>query len=206
MSAQDTIYKVDGTRLVAKVLLVSDTIACKRFDNLQGPTYLYPKSTIREIHYSNGMKDVFAPATVVATIPPTTPPPTTPPSNPSSSNISEYPILKHGARYRQGKKHLSEADMLLVAGKRTDDPILLQEISLTKTCRRSQHFAGAVGALAFIGFGAYLIDVSNYGGKLNPNVILLPVAVIVSEVTSIVLKVQRKNHALNVIDQYNRHE
>ena len=214
---QDTIYKADGTKMVAKVLLISDTITCKRFNNLQGPTYLFPKSTLIKIVYSDGAEDIFAkspsvpqPASVLPAVAAqaTVPPPATPSQQkvPSSYGSSPRLMTKRGPFYSVGNSHYSERSMLEMVGKRRDDPALLNEIERTKTCREIQHFTGALGGLLIIGTAAYLIDAANFGGKMTPNILLLPIGIFASEITSLVFKQQRKHHAINVMDLYNPHE
>jgi hypothetical protein len=56
-NAQDTIVKLNGDKILAKVIEVSQTeIKYKKFDFQDGPTYLEIKSNIRLIIYSDGTK------------------------------------------------------------------------------------------------------------------------------------------------------
>ena len=58
--AQDTIITNDNTKIIAKVLEVSqNTVKYNKFNNNEGPTYIINVSEIREIIYKNGEKDIF---------------------------------------------------------------------------------------------------------------------------------------------------
>ena len=54
-SAQDIIYKKDGSREESKIIMVGDKeIQYKKFNNLEGPVYTIAKSQILMITYENG--------------------------------------------------------------------------------------------------------------------------------------------------------
>ena len=58
--AQDKIIKKNGDIIEAKVLVINtDIITFKKFDNLNGPEYSIPKADVMKIKYSNGTEDVF---------------------------------------------------------------------------------------------------------------------------------------------------
>jgi hypothetical protein len=53
--AQDYIYKKDGSKEAAKIILVSEKeVQYKKFNNLEGPVYSIPKRDITLITYENG--------------------------------------------------------------------------------------------------------------------------------------------------------
>lgn len=59
-SAQDIITKTDGSTLQVKVAEIGETaIKYHRFDNLNGPIYTIPISSIQKITYENGTEDTF---------------------------------------------------------------------------------------------------------------------------------------------------
>lgn len=59
--AQDTIYKRSGEVIIAKISEISPTeIHYKRFEMPDGPKYIENKSAIKEIRFSNGLKEEFA--------------------------------------------------------------------------------------------------------------------------------------------------
>lgn len=59
-SAQDIIVKIDGTKILSKVLEVNiENVKYKKQSNLNGPTYTISKSEIISIYYENGEKDFF---------------------------------------------------------------------------------------------------------------------------------------------------
>jgi hypothetical protein len=58
--SQDFIFKINGDEIKAKIVEIGkDEIKYKKFENLQGPTYVIEKSLIFLIKYENGSKDVF---------------------------------------------------------------------------------------------------------------------------------------------------
>ena len=57
---QDVIIKRNGEEISAKILEVNTSnIVYKRFDNIEGPTFLILKSELLMIRYENGTKDIF---------------------------------------------------------------------------------------------------------------------------------------------------
>jgi hypothetical protein len=58
--AQDIITNKSNEEVQAKILEISSNeIRYKKFDNLNGPTFIVAKSEILEIRYENGTKDIF---------------------------------------------------------------------------------------------------------------------------------------------------
>lgn len=56
--AQDTIYKKNGEKIIAKITeLTPSEIKYKRFDYQDGPLYIESKSNVVSIIYSNGIKE-----------------------------------------------------------------------------------------------------------------------------------------------------
>jgi len=61
MSAQDIIVMKNGSEIRSAVQEVGvDVVKYKKYDNLNGPTYIKIKSEIFMIKYENGSKDVFS--------------------------------------------------------------------------------------------------------------------------------------------------
>lgn len=59
-NAQDILLFKNGQELKVKVIELSNTeISYKRFDNLDGPTIVIPKSGVFMITYENGIREVF---------------------------------------------------------------------------------------------------------------------------------------------------
>lgn len=60
--AQDTIVKKDGKIIVSKVIEISPTeIKYKKWDNLDGPTYVIYREDVRKIKYANGTEEIILP-------------------------------------------------------------------------------------------------------------------------------------------------
>jgi hypothetical protein len=58
--AQDLVVLRDGNMIEAKVIEISSLeIRYKRFDNLEGPTIVIPKTEVLSIRYENGTTEVF---------------------------------------------------------------------------------------------------------------------------------------------------
>jgi hypothetical protein len=58
--AQDTITKFNNEKIIAKILEISPSeIKYKKFNFLDGPTYIDKKSDVKMIIFSNGMKEEF---------------------------------------------------------------------------------------------------------------------------------------------------
>jgi hypothetical protein len=60
-NAQDILFKLDGEQVAVKVIEITPSeVKYKLTSNLEGPTYVVPKSEIFMVEYANGSKDVFA--------------------------------------------------------------------------------------------------------------------------------------------------
>jgi hypothetical protein len=60
IQAQDTIVKINGDKILAKILEVSSsTIKFQKISNLTGPTYSLSIDELKEILYENGVVEVF---------------------------------------------------------------------------------------------------------------------------------------------------
>lgn len=58
--AQDTIFKSNGVRLIAKILEITPVqVKFKKFDFIDGPTYIELKEDLDYIVFANGLKEVF---------------------------------------------------------------------------------------------------------------------------------------------------
>src|SRR5688572_22800758 len=70
LNAQDTLRITNGGVIVAKVLEIeSAKIKYKKWNNLDGPTYLIETSSVESITYQNGEKDVFARKQIAKRVP-----------------------------------------------------------------------------------------------------------------------------------------
>lgn len=60
LAAQDTLVKMDSSRVVVKVVSVTDRkITYTRYDNPQGATYETSRNNVARIAYANGTQDIF---------------------------------------------------------------------------------------------------------------------------------------------------
>jgi len=61
LNAQDSILKVNGEKISAKVLEVgTDNVKYRKFSNMDGPLYTIAKDEIKEIIFENGDKESFS--------------------------------------------------------------------------------------------------------------------------------------------------
>ena len=60
LQAQDTLYKVDGSKAIAKILEINEVqVKYKLFSNQEGPTYVISKDHVLKIVYATGQIEVF---------------------------------------------------------------------------------------------------------------------------------------------------
>lgn len=89
-SAQDILVKSDGTALKVKVQEIGETVVrYYRYDNLTGPLYTIPISSILSITYENGTTETFGKATSPAAQTQTAPGTNLTPQNPDGYNENE---------------------------------------------------------------------------------------------------------------------
>lgn len=89
-SAQDILVKSDGTALKVKVQEIGETVVkYYRYDNLTGPLYTIPISSILSITYENGTTETFGKATSPAAQTQTAPGTNLTPQNPGGYNENE---------------------------------------------------------------------------------------------------------------------
>ncbi len=59
-NAQDTIIKINGDKIISKVIEISSTeVKYKKFDLVDGPAFAEKKSAVKLIKYANGIKEEF---------------------------------------------------------------------------------------------------------------------------------------------------
>ncbi len=65
ISAQDTIIKINGEQIPARIIEITSTeIKYKKINFLDGPTYIENKSNVQLIKYANGLKENFQSAQI----------------------------------------------------------------------------------------------------------------------------------------------
>jgi len=68
--AQDTLYKVDGSKHLAKIVELNETqVKYKLFSSLEGPTYVIGKESVLQIVYESGLVETF-PQSLLANVAP----------------------------------------------------------------------------------------------------------------------------------------
>lgn len=219
VTAQDTILKYNGDLVFGKVLEITSTeIKYKRFNFLEGPTYIDRKSDIKLIKYSNGFEEEFpyqAPAAPVNGYVPQdayyNPAGQNPNYNYNIPNPSNYnKIEQRGSRYLYRNNFMSENSlhkMLLKAGNKE----IVYKVGKSKDAKALQYIGfGAIplgiGAIYFLmqsqsGFyGQYGISVNN--GDLALSAVCL-VGAIACPIGSGIFKHKRKINNIEAIELYN---
>ncbi|MCX6295415.1 MAG: hypothetical protein NTX97_05000 [Bacteroidetes bacterium] len=148
--AQDTITKNNSEKIIAKIIEINSTeLKFKKFDFLDGPTYIEKKSDINFIVYSNGMKEVFKqePAPKIEV---------------KVSDNSDYYVGKSSesnkiemwgsGRYRQKNVRIGERDVHTILME-TKDKKIMTLVSSAKDAK----------AMQYIGFAAIPLGISAYG-------------------------------------------
>lgn len=140
-NAQDTIVKSNGDRICAKITEVSTTeVKYKKFDFLDGPTFIENKSNIQLIKYSNGSEEkITTQQTTNAVIPVESPVDyyAGPVENPDNK------ISRQGNHYQYHGEVIKEREMQDVLFKSKDKQIIM----LAGNAKDAK-------SLQYIGFGA----------------------------------------------------
>lgn len=156
LNAQDTIIKINGDRIVAKINEISATeIKYKKFDFQDGPTYIESKSNIQLILFSNGSREEFTSQAK---------PPVITPMESSADYYSGPPkpsnkIESFGNHFRYREEFISEKTLHDVLFKSKDKQIILLAGN-AKDAKKLQYVGfGAiplgVGALYFLTRGIF---------------------------------------------------
>lgn len=163
---QDTIVKLNSMAIPAKITEITPSeIKYKKFNFLDGPTYVENKSEVQYIRFSNGLKEVFTTSAVV-TPSPTVTIKTEPEAsanadyyNPNAS-FSEGPkkIESYGSRYKYQNRKISEKEMQKILMKTQDKEL----IRLAQTAKDAR-------ALSYIGWGAFPLGMASLIVLSQPN-------------------------------------
>jgi hypothetical protein len=145
--AQDTIFKRNGDKLIAKITEITpQDVKYKRFDFQEGPTYIESKTAIKEIHFSNGLKEFFAEFEVATT-----------PKVPKNieygyvAPMTNKKIELYGSRFKyQGSfVHENEIHSILL---NTKDKRLINLVGKAKDAK----------AMQYVGFGGIVFGIASY--------------------------------------------
>jgi hypothetical protein len=206
--AQDTLVKMTGERLLVKVLEVNTTdIRYKRFNLLDGPLYSTYKSDVRYIVYSDGVKEIYGV--------PTPPPPTqvitmvAPPPPPVKPDLS---LTKDRNGYYYMGRHIRETEMFNQMGRQKNPEIklIVQETQKRKNTQYALGAGGLVLGLAgiFVATGMqpfYTVNQNSQATQKSYQTsgLILAQLGLISEVASLVFKIERKDHTTLLVNTYN---
>jgi hypothetical protein len=216
LRAQDTIIKSNGDLVAAKVMEITSTeVKYKRFNFLDGPTYIVGRGEIKMIKYSNGLKEEF-PTTPVNSIV------VNEAQDVYYNQRNQYPLYVTPAQINYNRIEL-RGNRFLYRNEFISENELHRMLLKTK----NKEIIMAVGKskdahiLQFIGFGAiplgiaaiYLLDRSGYvplysygNGYNNGDLALSAVCVvgaIACPIASGVFKHKRKESNRDAIEIYN---
>ncbi len=153
IKAQDTIVKINGDKIIAKVLEISTTeVKYKKYDILDGPTYIDFKSNVQMIIYANGEKDIFKKETTISNNQQSTDY-YTKSTAPVVNVVKTEKIEDYGRRYRYQNHYIGESNMQAILLK-TKDKEIISLVGKAKDARTTQYVGFAaipfgVGALYF---------------------------------------------------------
>jgi hypothetical protein len=128
-SSQDTITKISGDVIVAKIIEVGTTeIKYKRFDMQDGPDFVDLKSNIKTIRYENGLVEDLQPVKPKAEVKSVTTVP-----------VESTKIEPLGKRFKCGDIYLKEMKMYKFALQKNDET-LTKAIKKAKSSKWKKYF------------------------------------------------------------------
>jgi len=209
INAQDTIIKSNGEMVLAKITEITPTeVKYKKFEFVDGPTYIELKSRIEAIVFSNGIKEVFEKKVEIEVKQ------TTEPTDYFKVQAPKYDnkIQDWGSKYRYQNTSLNERGIHSILLASNDKKI----IGLVGQAKDSKN-------LQYIGFGAIPLGVTAYyfflrslvysttsqNGRLQLNSTDLTISgiclvgTIACPVISGIAKKNRRNYTAQAIKIYN---
>ncbi len=169
-SSQDTLFKKDGSKIIAKVLEINpEEIKYKKFDFQEGPTYIDKKIDFSMIIYSTGLKEIIQSSEPRVEVK----------QDPAPETAGDYygekfketgKIEPYGSRYILNDKKLNQRELHKVLLKTMNKEIILK-VGKAKDSYKLQYigFAGIpLGIASFLLF-ANSLPYSNATGTYNGN-------------------------------------
>ena len=206
LSAQDTIYKKDGSVISAKIIEINTSdVKYKNSSNPDGPLYSLYKTDIFRIKYQNGMSDTFS----------VTPKQIThAPDHESAEPVAktQCKILKQGAAYYCNDKRLNKGEMLMMV---RNYAVVTANQDLTDTynsyrLNKGLHTGLSVGAIPFFVagglfyvWGTFIQDLGGSSDITERGIVFLAL-VGVSEVGAITAFVNKNIRFNQCIEKYNK--
>lgn len=204
--AQDTITKFNNDKIIAKILEISPTeIKYKKFNFLDGPTYVEKKSEVKMVVYSNGLKEEFkqepAPKIEIKV----------PDNNdyyvggPTESN--KIDMISSG-KFRQKNKYMNERDVQNIMIQSKDKKI----VALVTDAKHAKgmQYLGFAGIPLGIAAGVLLIGSAvnmSYSGNLDNTYLtgsaVCAIAAIACPVMAISFKMKRNASNKAAVKMYN---
>ncbi|MDQ3049094.1 MAG: hypothetical protein M3R27_16220 [Bacteroidota bacterium] len=209
--SQDTLFKKDGSKIIAKVLEINpDEIKYKKFDFQQGPTYIDKKADFSMIIYSTGLKEIIQ----------STQPEVKIVQTPVTEGTGDYygekykktgKIEPRGSRYVLNNMPLNQRELHKVLLKTMDKEIILK-VGRAKDSYKLQYvgFAGIpLGIASFLLFAnslPYSTPTGTYNGNKNLQTASLVclAAAISCPIASGIFKGRTKKLNREAVDLYNQ--
>lgn len=213
LKAQDTIYKLNGELLAAKILEINQTdIKYKRFNLPDGPLFITAKTEIQKIKFANGAVDSFRveEAVVAATPEPVISEPFVVEKNPAYTSQNTNLLRKTDAGgYLYNHTRLSEKRMLFLAidkNRTWKNKELDKAILATRDFKSNQYISGFGGAALAIGCILVAGSTANNSNSYTPialsfNAIGIFIA---SQIISPIFKRKRVQNAEKVMTLFNQ--
>lgn len=205
IQAQDTIIKINGETILAKISEITPTeIKYKRFNFQDGPSYVENKSEIAQITYSNGLKEVFSVKEIKKEIPETVT--NSDYYNPNATPVNPQSKMEpYGTRYKYQGRKIGEREMQRVL-MNTKDKQIIGLVQSAKDAKTMQYLGFAAIPLAITGLVLFATASDNYGnidsGKMIAGGIMFCGAFAVP-VVSIVNKHKRTKLNKKAVQLYN---
>lgn len=208
--AQDTIIKINGDTIFAKISEITPTeIKYKKFNFQDGPFYVENKSEIKQITYSNGLKEVFSVKEVKASVPETN-------ANNDYYNPNTTQELTHkriepfGVRYIYEGRKIGEREMQRIL-MNTQDKQIVGLVQSAKDANKMQYIGFAaiplgIGSLVAFANSFTYSNSGNYVGQNSGLVtasVFLAAATVACPIISIVSKSKRKRCNREAVKLYN---
>jgi hypothetical protein len=210
---QDTIVKINGDKIVAKISEISPTeLKYKRFDFQDGPTYVESKSGIRYIRFSNGLKEEFSQVITISESP----------KAPAENSNADYYDPNAGRSFPSAEMKMKPvgAAKYFYQGRKIGEREMQYVLMQTRDKEIARHVQAAKDAhkLQFIGFAAIPLGIgslialtssfNSYGGTVNGGYLatsgILLVGAIACPIFSGVFKHKRTTNNRQAVALYNQ--
>ncbi len=204
--SQDTIVKINGDTIIAKISEITPTeIKFKKFNFQDGPSYIENKSEIKQITYSNGLREVFSTVKETKTNTPETAA-NNDYYNPNTAPVApQKKIEPYGVRYKYQGRKIGEREMQEVLMSTKDKQIigLVRSAKDAKTMQYMGFAAIPFGITALVLFASSFDSYGNVDSGKMTGAGIMVCATFACPVVSIVNKHKRTKMNKQAVQLYN---